>query len=127
NTVKAMTETPATSSLDDDVRRVAPAVTSGRALVAAPVSRATWRAAGEAVVGFVVMFVALAVVIVLLVGVGLVPVLGVGFVLVALALLAARGLAWFERGRLAVQLGAPVAAPRYGSTEGTAWWSPRAW
>lgn len=122
-----MTSSPARTSLADDVQRVAPSITGGRSFLAAPVSRATWVAAGEAAIGFVSMFLGFALVIVLVVGVGLVPVLGIGVLIVVLCLLGARGLAWFERGRLAVQLGTPVAPPSYPPSDGKPWFSPAAW
>src|SRR5690606_24329077 len=111
--VMNMTEPRSPHSLDNDVRHVAPAATGLRALAAAPVSRATWFAAGEALASFVVMGLALALVILLVVGVAMVPVFGVGVPIVALALLAARGLARAERARIDAQLGTQIARPAY--------------
>jgi len=114
-------------SLAEDARSVAPATSSWRALLAAPISRATWFAAGEAVIGFLASFLGLALVILALVSVSLVPALGIGFPLLALTFLAVRGLAALERSRLAAQLGPEIAAPVRPAGARRPWWSPAAW
>ncbi len=118
---------PAKATLADDVALVAPALGSARGVALAPVSRATWVAAGEAIVGLVLSWLGFVVMIVLVVGAALVPVFGIGVPVVALALVAGRGLARAERHRLGLQLDAQIPAPvRAAGTKGR-WWRWSTW
>ncbi len=98
----------------DDVTVVAPALCGARALLLAPVSPASWRAFGQAVIGWLWLWI-IAIVTFTLVSVGavLVPVFGVGVLLLAGTLWAAPGFAVAEAARLTAQTGVDVvAAPR---------------
>lgn len=115
-----------------DVRHVAPAFTGGRALALAPVSAATWSAAGQLVL---VSFTSLAATIVLLTGVlaglGTLLVL-VGVPVLVLTLALARVHAAGERSRLRAQLGVDLPSSRGPRGLGLpAWWDrlrdARAW
>jgi signal transduction histidine kinase len=112
---------PVAPRLDDDLRLVAPALTGGPALLAAPVSAATWRAVSQATVGFVVLLpVGIAVMVLVPLAVGLL-VLGVGFPLLVGTLAATRPFARAERARLRAQLGVEIAAPQYRRAAGRGW------
>lgn len=96
---------PGTSRLQD-LSTVAPALSGGTALLRAPVDPATWRAVAQASIGFPWLLVTgiLSTVLAAL-GVGLLPVFGLGALVLLVVLPAARGFARVERGRLLAQLG----------------------
>lgn len=98
----------------DDVTVVAPALCGVRALLLAPVSAASWRAFGQAVIGWVWLWtVAITMFVFVSVSVFLVPVAGIGVALLAGTLWAAHGFAVAEAARLTAQTGVDVtAAPR---------------
>ncbi len=110
--------------LADDVRRLAPMLTGGRALALAPVSAATWTGAAQTVIGAVLSLSAtIALVTGMVLGVGLALVV-VGLPLLALPLALARGYGAAERSRLRSELEVIVPAPSPGPGE---LWRPRAW
>lgn len=110
---------------DDYLHLVAPAFTSRRALLTAPVAPATWRAVSQASIGFPVLLTAGIVALTLApLAVGLIPLFGAGVPLLLLTLVAARWFAGVERSRLRAQLdvtitpGSPPPAPRLRSWSG---------
>ncbi|MDM7829789.1 sensor histidine kinase [Cellulomonas edaphi] len=109
--------------MSTDSLRIAPAVHHRRALLTAPWSAATWRAVSQLVVGGLVMIVAATLVItVLSVDLSLVFVFALGVPATVATLLAARPLARWERSRIEIQLGTPIAAPVYPQADRPGWW-----
>lgn len=108
---RARTDAPvgapaAAAPVDADLRLVAPALTSPRALLLAPVAPATWRAVSQATVGLPVLLVAGILSLVLApLSVALVLVFGAGVPLLLVTLSGARGFARVERARLHALLG----------------------
>lgn len=97
----------------DDLGVVAPALTSGRDLLLAPFTGATWRAVAQLVVAWWWLgAVGLTVVIVGSLAAGLIPLFGVGVLLLAGCLVVAGWFARVELARLAAQTGV-VVPPAY--------------
>jgi signal transduction histidine kinase len=110
--------------LSDDLAAVAPAFIRPRELLRAPVSRATWRAYGQAAIGFPWLLVVFVVALTAFwVGFGLAFVFGVGLLVVVVTLLAGRGFARAERARLHAQLGVRIDAPAYRRPTSQSWWA----
>ena len=107
----------------DDVAVVAPALCSVRGLLLAPVSGATWRAFGQAMIGWIwLLFTGIVLVTLAAVGVGTVPVAGFGLVLLVATMWVAHGFAVVEAARLTAQTGVDVvAAPRRRGAGGGFW------
>ncbi len=107
----------------DDVTVVAPALRSVRALLLAPVSPASWRAFGQAVIGSIWLWLSAIIVVTLVsVSVFLVPLAGVGVVLLAGTLWAAHGFAVAEAARLTAQTGVEVVAAPLRRLAGRGFW-----
>src|SRR4051794_6075047 len=107
---------------DADV--VAPAFGSRRALLAAPVSGATWRALAQVVIAWWWLgAVGIAAVVLASLAAGLVPLFGVGVLLLAGCLAAARWFGRVELGRLAAQTGVVVPAQPARPARGPGFWS----
>ncbi|MCL2091701.1 MAG: sensor domain-containing protein [Micrococcales bacterium] len=98
----------------DDVTVVAPALCGARALLLAPVSGASWRAFGLAVIGWVwLWFVGITLFTLVFVGVATLPLAGFGLLLLTGTLWTAHWFAVVEAARLTAQTGVDVvAAPR---------------
>ena len=114
-------------SLDDDLRVVAPALLGGRELLRAPASAATWRAASQAVVGVAALLAVSAVVLTTVPLSIALLVLGVGFPVLLLVLVASGPVAALERTRLRAHLGVAILPPSYARRDGrhARWW--RGW
>jgi len=114
---------PAAVTTDDDLRVVAPALGSLRALVAAPVSGATWRAVSQIVIGsFGLLVMAIWLSVALSLAAGLVVVFLVGVPILVLTLWTTRPYARLERARLGAQALVDIPAPRYREPSRPGWW-----
>jgi len=107
-----------------DMATVAPALLGGRALVAAPVSAATWRALAQTMVGWPwLLTVGLLVLVWVPTSVSLIPALLVGIPLLVWSQLAVRWFARVEIARLRAQTGAVIPLPHARPAAGPGWWS----
>ncbi|PFG44582.1 signal transduction histidine kinase [Isoptericola jiangsuensis] len=104
--------------------RVAPALTDLRGLRRAPWDRATYDGVAQVVVGwFWLLVVGLPLLVVVITAASLVPALGIGLLVLPLALGLARGFAAVERSRLAAQTGVVIPAPPRREPRRPGWWS----
>ncbi|MCL2849034.1 MAG: sensor domain-containing protein [Micrococcales bacterium] len=107
----------------DDVSVVAPALCSARGLLRAPVSLATWRAFGQAVIAWVWLLpVGIAAVTAVSVGVATSLVAGIGLALLIATVWVAHWFAVVEAARLTAQTGVDVAAAPRRRRLGTGFW-----
>lgn len=111
-----------------DVHVVAPALVSPRALLAAPVSAATWRAVAQVTLGWPwLLSVGIVATTWTLTSAGLVLVFGLGLPMLVVGLAVGRWFAAVERGRIAAQTGAVVPAPTYRRSARPGWWRWSTW
>ncbi|WP_402468664.1 sensor histidine kinase [Isoptericola aurantiacus] len=104
--------------------QVAPALTGTQALLQAPWAPATYRGLAQLVVGWCwLLVVGLPVLICVLTAASLIPALGLGLLLLPLALVLSRWVAAAERARLAAQTGVVVPTPSRRRSARQGWWA----
>ena len=114
-----MTSPTPPGSVSDDLRVVAPAFVDVRALVAAPVSVATWRGVSQLVIGSVVLLFASIAFVVAMSAASSLLIVFVGIPVLVATLWLCRPFAQLERARLHAQLAVEIPAPRYPQRQGT--------
>lgn len=119
---------PAVPTTTDDAHVMAPAFLSGRALLAAPGSGATWRAVAQLAIGWPwLLTIGILAMVWTLTSASLVAAFGVGLPMLVAGLVAGQWVARVERGRLAAQTGAVVPAPTYRRGPRPGWWRWGTW